>query len=161
MKSTKISQFNAAIVLTIIGLLFFAVYAIMSITLDVNKMQDAANNYEYYRYYIYLLDQIAWIAFVIIYLLMIYLTYIKKQFSKWCMWLFYLMGFFTLIYYSYAGFLIEDVFSLVEREYFDKLHSLANSLYYGPVPLICCSYLFVPKILKDAQKLKEEQKLTV
>ena len=27
MKSTKISQFNAAIVLTIIGLLFFAVYA--------------------------------------------------------------------------------------------------------------------------------------
>lgn len=161
MKLTKLSHSYAAVGLAIVGLLFFAVFAIMSIMLDVNKMQDAANNYEYYRYCIYLQDHIAWITFAMIYLLMVYLTYIKKQFSKWCVWLFYLMGLFTLIYYSYAGFLLEDVFSLVEREYFDKLHSLANSLYYGPIPLICCSFFFVPKILKDAQKLKEEQDLTI
>jgi hypothetical protein len=43
----------------------------------------------------------------------------------------------------------------------DKLPSLARTVFTGPVYWIIIGYFFIPKILKDAQKMKEEQELTI
>ena len=92
---------------------------------------------------------------------MAYLTYINKQYSKWCIRLFYLLGISALVYFAAAVHIYGYVFNLVESNYMKKLPSMAGTLFVGPVYWIIIGYLFVPRILKDAQKLKEEQDLTI
>jgi hypothetical protein len=70
-------------------------------------------------------------------------------------------GISTLAYYAFASNYYGYVIDHVESEYIDKTVSLARSLFTGPLYWIIIGFFFVPKILKDAQKLKEEQELTV
>ena len=41
------------------------------------------------------------------------------------------------------------------------LSSLAKKFFWGPGVFFVAGYFIVPKILKDMQKLKEEQELTI
>ena len=147
--------------LVIIVLLVLAGFMTNLMTGDITRMQAATTNYEYYQNYIYLIDNIARTFFFCIFMLMVHLTYINKQYSKWCVRLFYLLGASALLYFCFAGIFIKHVFSLVEVEYIDKFHKLAHNLYTGPLYWMIIGYFFTPKILKDARKLKEEQELTI
>lgn len=128
---------------------------------DVARMQQATTNYEYYKNLCYLVDNICRTYFFCIFLLMAYLTYIKKQYTKWCIWLFYIAGVSALFYFGIARYLYEYIFNNVESAYLDKLPSIAGTLFVGPIYWILVGYFFVPKILKDARILKEEQDLTI
>ena len=142
-------------------LLILAAYVAWLMVGDVTRMQEATTKYEYYMNYIYLIENIARTYFCCIFLLMTYLTYINKQYTKWCVWLFYLLGVSALLYFGFAGIFIKRVFILVEQDNIEKFHKLAHTLYTGPIYWMIIGYFFIPKILKDAQKLKEEQELTV
>lgn len=161
MKSTKLFQFSASNVATAIFLVILACFVAWLMAGDVSRMQTATTNYEYYQNSIYLIDNIARTCFFCIFMLMVFLTYINKQYSKWCVRLFYIAGASTLAYYAIASNYYGYVFNRVEREYMDNTVSMARSLFTGPLYWIIIGYFFVPKILKDAQKLKEEQELTV
>lgn len=161
MKSTKLSRFSASNVATAIFLLTLVGLMTWLITGDVRRMQAATTNFDFYQNAIYLIDNIARTYFFGILMLMVYLTYINKQYSKWCVRLFYVTGISTLAYYAFASNYYGYVFDHVESEYIDKTVSLARSLFTGPLYWIIIGFFFVPKILKDARKLKEEQELTV
>lgn len=161
MKSTKLSRFSASDVATLIFMLILAGIMAWLMTGDVCRMQEATTNLDYYQNAIYLIDNIARTYFFCIFMLMVYLTYINKQYSKWCVRLFYVAGISTLAYYAFASYYYGYVFSHVEREYIDKTITMARRLFTGPLYWIIIAYFFVPKILKDAQKQKEEQELTV
>lgn len=161
MKSTKLSHLSVNNALGMIFLLLLAGFVTGLMVGDVNRMHAATTKFDYYQNAIYLIDNIARTYFFCIFMLMVYLTYINKQYSKWCVWLFYVLGVSVLFYYLFAGIYIENVFSHVEPQFTDKFHSLAHRLYTGPLYWMIVGYFFTPKILKDAQKLKEEQDLTI
>ena len=161
MKSTKTFRLFAENVPGIIFLLLLAGMMVWLMVGDVSRMQAATTNYEYYENSIYLIENIARTYFFCIFMLMVYLTYINKQYSKWSIRLFYVAGISTLVYYAIASNYYGYVFNLVESEYVDKTISMARSLFTGPLYWIIIGYFLVPKILKDAQKLKKEQELTV
>ena len=142
-------------------LLLLATYVSFLMVGDVSRMQAATTKYDYYQNFIYLIDNIARTYFFCIFLLMIYLTYINKQYSKWCVRLFYLVGISIFIYFGFAGQFNKYVFNIVESDYIDKFPRMAHTLYTGPLYWMTIGLFFVPKILKDARKLKEEQELTV
>jgi hypothetical protein len=142
-------------------LLLLAVVEGWTMVNDVNRMQAATTSYDYYQNLIYLIDNIARTYFFCIFLLMAFLTYINKQYSKWCIRLFYLLGVSALLYFCFAGIFIENVFNHIEPQYIEKFPQMAHRLYTGPVSWMIIGYFFTPKILKDARKLKEEQELTV
>ena len=83
-------------------LLFLAVVEGWTMVNDVNRMQTATTGYDYYQNLIYLIDNIARTYFFCIYLLIVFLTYINKQYSKWCIRLFYLTGVSALLYFGFA-----------------------------------------------------------
>ena len=161
MKSTKLFKLTTSNVATVIFLLLLTGMMAWLITGDISRMKAATSNYEYYQNAIYLIDNIARTYFFCIFMLMVFLTYINKQYSKWCVRLFYIAGASTLAYYAIASNYYGYVFNHVESEYMDKTVSMARSLFTGPLYWIIIGYFFVPKILKDAQKLKEEQELTI
>ena len=161
MKSTKLSQLFVGNVATLIFLLILAVIVTCLMVGDVNGMQSATTNYDYYLNAINLIDNIARTYFFSCFLLMAYLVYIKKQYSKWGVRLFYFIGASVLIYYAFAGAYIDYVFKHVEPEFIDKYQRLVHHLYTGPLCYIIIGYFFTPRMLKDAQKLQEEQDLTI
>ena len=68
----------------------------------------------------------------------------------------------SLVYFVVAGQVYDYVVNHVESDYMiQKLPSLARTVFTGPVYWIIIGYFFIPKILKDAQKMKEEQELTI
>lgn len=148
----------------VFGALCVLALAIMMISLmvgDVERMKAATTNYEYYSNFVYLIDNIARSYFFCIIMLMVFLTYVNKQYSKWCIRLFYILGFSTLIYFVIANQFYRHVFGFIEMEYMDKIPSMTTTLYTGPLYWMIIGYFFIPKILKDAKKLKEEQDLTI
>ena len=161
MKSTKLSQLFVGNVATLIFLLILAAIVTCLMVGDVNGMQSATTNYDYYLNAINLIDNIARTYFFSCFLLMAYLVYINKQYSKWSVRLFYFVGLSVLAYYAFAGAYIDYVFKHLEPEYIDKYQKLVHRLYTGPLYWMIIGYFFTPKILKDAQKLKEEQDLTI
>ena len=161
MKSTKLSQFLMRYAIQLCALLIGAVIVTCLMVGDVNGMQSATSNYDYYLNAIYLIENIARTYFFCSFFLMGELVYNNKQYSKWTIRLFYLVGASVLAYYAFAGAYIDYVFKQVEPEYIDKYQKLVHHLYIGPLVWIIVGYFFTPKILKDAQKLKEEQELTI
>ena len=137
MGTTKFFGKGESVVSFIILLIIAGIMGLLMVG-DVNRMHEATTNYEYYKNFVYLIDNIARTYFFITYLVMVYLTYINKQYSNWCVRLFYLIGVSVLLYYAFAGFFIEHI-----------------------IFWVIIGYFFIPKILKDAQKLKEEQDLTI
>ena len=102
MKSTKLFQFSASNVVTAIFLLLLTGFMAWLITGDISRMIAATTNYEYYKNAIYLIDNIARTYFFCIFMLMLFLTYINKQYSKWCVSLFYIAWVSTIAYYTFA-----------------------------------------------------------
>ena len=148
----------------LVGTAFLLILAVVegwTMVNDVIRMQAATTSYDYYQNLIYLIDNIARTYFFCIILLMAFLTYINKQYSKWCIRVYYLLGVSALLYFGWAGIYIESVFNHIEPQYIEKFPQMAHRLYTGPVFWMIMGYFFTPKILKDAQKLKEEQELTV
>ena len=128
---------------------------------NIQDMHAATTGYDYCQNLCYLFENICICYFMAIFEIMYYLTYINKQYSKWCIWLFYLAGASVLIYFVVAGNLFECIFNHIESEYMNRLPSIARTLFTGPLYWMIVGYFFVPKILKDAQKLKQEQDLTI
>ena len=150
------------ILLSVIGtMIFFIIGDINNMLAAKNGMQGASSGYEYSRNLCNLVDNVSRCYFMCIFFLMAYLTYMKKQYSKWTMRLFYVLGVSSLLYFVVAGHVFDYVFDHVESNYMNKLPSLARTVFTGPVYWIIIGYFFIPKILKDAQKLKEEQELTI
>ncbi len=150
------------ILLSVIGtMIFFIIGDINNMLEAKNSMQGANSGYEYCRSLCNLVDNASRCYFMCIFFLMAYLTYMKKQYSKWTMRLFYVLGVSSLLYFVVAGHVFDYVFDHVESNYMNKLPSLARTVFTGPVYWIIIGYFFIPKILKDAQKLKEEQELTI
>ena len=142
-------------------LLILAVIEGWTMVNDVSCMQAATTSYDYYQNLIYLIDNIARTYFFCIFLMMVFLTYIHKQYSKWCIRVYYLLGVSVLLYYGWAGIFSKSVYNQVEPEYLENFPRMVHRLYTGPLYWIIIGYFFTPKILKDARKLKEEQELTV
>ena len=148
--------------LVIMGfLLILAVWWGMMMYSDVSRIQEATTNYDYYHHLIILIDDIAKTYFFCIYFLMVDLTYSHKQYSQWSIRLFYLLGISALLYFCWAGSFSESVFNNIEAQNIENYPKMVRRLFTGPVFSIIVGYLFTPKILKDAQKLKEEQDLTI
>ena len=154
----------------VLTILMIAVVCVMGFFIigDINNMLEAKNNmqgansgYEYSKNLCNLVDNVSRCYFMCIFILMIYLTYVKKQYSKWTIRLFYVLGVSSIFYFVVAGHVFDYVFNHVESIYMYKLPSLARTVFTGPVYWIIIDYFFIPKILKDAQKLKEEQELTI
>ena len=141
--------------------LILAAFVVFLMVGDVSRMQAATTKYDYYQNLIYLIENIAKSYFFCIFLLMSFLTYIHKQYSKWCSRLYLLLGISALFYFGWAGIFSKSVYHQVEPEYLENFPRMIHTLYTGPVYWMIIGYFFTPKILKDAQKLKEEQELTV
>ena len=142
-------------------LLVLAVVEGWTMVNDVNSMQEATTQYDYYQNLIYLIDNIARTYFFCIFLLMVFLTYINKQYSKWCIRVYYLLGVSALMYFAWAGIFSRSVYNPVEPQFLENFPRMIHTLYTGPVFWMIIGYFFTPKILKDARKLQEEQDLTV
>ena len=142
-------------------LLILAVVEGWTMVNDVSCMKAATTSYDYYQNLIYLIDNIARTYFFCIFLMMVFLTYIHKQYSKWCIRVYYLLGVSVLLYYGWAGIFSKSVYNQVEPEYLENFPRMVHRLYTGPLYWIIIGYFFTPKILKDARKLKEEQDLTI
>ena len=142
-------------------LLLLATYVSFLMVGDVSRMQAATTKYDYYQNLIYLIENIARAYFFCIFVLMVFLTYFHKQYTKWCVRLFYLLGISALFYFGFAGVFSKNVYNQVEPQYLENFPRMAHTLYTGPLYWMIVGYFFTPKILKDAQKLKEEQELTV
>jgi hypothetical protein len=144
-------------------ILLLAIACVMAFFIagDIINMQGAKTGYDYCLNLCYLVSNIGICYFMSICFMMLYLTYINKQYSKWTIRLFYVLGLSSLAYFAVSGHVYDYVFHHVENNFMEKLPSLARTIFTGPVYWIIIGYFFIPKILKDAQKMKEEQKLTV
>ena len=141
--------------------LILAAFVVFLMVGDVSRMQAATTQYDYYQNLIYLIENIAKSYFFCIFMLMSFLTYIHKQYSKWCSRLYLLLGLSTLFYFGWAGIFSKDVFNHIEPQYMENFPRMIHTLYTGPLYWMIIGYFFTPKILKDAQKLQEEQELTI
>ena len=128
---------------------------------DILGMRSATSGYDYCQNLCYLFENICISYFLTIFSIMYYLTYIHKQYSKWSIWLFYVLGVSVLVKFGIAGFLFRYVSHHVESAYIDKLPSLASTVFEGGIIWIVSVFFFVPKFIKDTMKLKEEMDLTV
>ncbi len=141
--------------------LILAVYVVFLMVGDVNRMQAATTKYDYYQNLIYLIENIAKSYFFCIFELMSFLTYIHKQYSKWCIRVYYLLGASALMYFAWAGIFSKNVYNHIEPQFVENFPRMVHHLYVGPIFWMIVGYFFTPKILKDAQKLQEEQDLTI
>ena len=153
----KIAQFirKGDHVFSALCVLVLAVLMVWLMAGDIERMQAATTNYEYYSNFVYLIDNIARTYFFCIFMLMLFFTYANKQYSKWIIRLFYVLGLSSLAYFVVAGHVYDYVFHHVESDYTKNLPSLARTVFTRPIYWIIIGYFFIPKILKDAQKMKE------
>ena len=128
---------------------------------DIQNMRAATTDYGYCHNLCSLFENICISYFMVIFCIMCYLTYINKQYSKWSIWLFYVLGVSVLVKFVIAGILFDYVSNHVESEYMDKLPSLARTVFVGGIYWITIVFFFIPKFIKDTMKLKEEQDLTI
>ena len=128
---------------------------------DIQGMRAATTGYDYCYCLCYLFENICISYFMSIFFIMGYLTYINKQYSKWSIWLFYVLGVSVFVKFFISGLLFNYVFHHVESEYMEKLPSLVKIIFLGGMYWVTIVFFLVPKFLKDTTKLKEEQELTI
>ena len=99
--------------------LLLAMVALMAFLIvgDIINMRDADTHYMYCENLCYLVKNISICYFACIVFLMAYLTYINKQYSKWIIRLFYVLGVSSLLYFAIAGQVFDYVFHHVEANY--------------------------------------------
>ncbi|SEF93169.1 hypothetical protein SAMN05216354_2175 [Xylanibacter ruminicola] len=143
-------------------LLFMAIVMGCLINGDIYRMNNAETPYDYWQNLCYLTDNLARTYFFLLYLLLAYLIYINKQYTRWCVWLYYIMAASCLVYCAIAGYMLDyGVSNSLAGESPKNVLKLAGTLYQGPFFCMIIFYFFVPKFLKDTMKLKEEQDLTI
>ena len=128
---------------------------------DIQNMRAATTDYGYCHNLCSLFENICISYFMVIFCIMCYLTYINKQYSKWSIWLFYVLGVSVLVKFVIAGILFDYSYNHVESQYMDKIPSLARTVFVGGVYWFTIVFFFIPKFIKDTMKLKEEQDLTI
>jgi hypothetical protein len=127
----------------------------------VQGMSRAASEEEYSYLLSNLVSTVGMLVFSLLYLIMGHLIYIKKQYSKWCMWLFYVWGVASLAYFIVSGMVYDYMFDYANQENIFKMAAHARRVLTGPLLFVMICFMFIPKLIKDAMKLKEEQDLTI
>jgi hypothetical protein len=155
LQNAKKNKATTAVVIVVVA---FVVYYLID---QIQDVRHAATSYDYCRNVCDLFEFVGKIICWTIYALMAYFTYIQKLYSKWSIRLFYLVALVYLIYYIWAGQLLDYFFNHIGAEHMDSLPSLARGLYGAPVYFIIFSIFFLPKYMKDVIKLKEEQEMTI
>ena len=146
---------------SVVGLLLVVAFVVWMFMVESKGMRLGKTSYEYCNSLCDVYETVGKTFCWAVYLMMTYLTYINKQYSRWTIWLFYVVAVGMLVYYVGAGYVLDYVYNHIGADYMYLLPSLARSLYGGPVFLIILSFFFVPKFLKDTMKLKRDQELTV
>ena len=121
----------------------------------------AESNEDYCYYLSNMVYIVGALIFSCLYFIMIYLVYINKQYSKWCMWLFYVWGVASLAYFIVSGMVYDYMFDYANQENIFKMAAHARRVLTGPLLFVMICFMFIPKLIKDAMKLKEEQDLTI
>ena len=121
----------------------------------------AESNEDYCYYLSNMLYIVGALIFSCLYFIMVYLVYINKQYSKWCMWLFYVWGVASLAYFIVSGMVYDYMFDYANQENIFKMAAHARRVLTGPLLFVMICFMFIPKLIKDAMKLKEEQDLTI
>ena len=128
---------------------------------NIHDMHAATTGYDYCQSLCYLFENICVCYFMAIFFTMYYLTYINKQYSKWSIWLFYVLGVSVFIKFFIANHIYNYVYQHVESQYMDHLPTMATIVFSGAIYWITIVFFLVPKFIKNTMKLKEEQELTV
>ena len=128
---------------------------------NIHDMHAATTGYDYCQSLCYLFENICICYFMAIFCIMYYLTYINKQYSKWSIWLFYVLGVSVIVKFFIANLINNYVYHHIESEYMDHLPSLATTIFSGGIYWITIVFFLVPRFIKDTMKLKEEQDLTI
>lgn len=143
---------------------FFLVIAVVMVVCiygDIQDMCTATTGYDYCQSLCHLFENICISYFMAIFFVMYLLTYINKQYSKWSIWLFYVLGVSVFVKFFIANLIYNYVYHHVESQYMDHLPSMATTVFSGAVYWITIVFFLVPKFIKDTMKLKEEQELTI
>ena len=122
---------------------------------------SAESNEDYCYYLSNMVYIVGALIFSCLYFIMGYLVYINKQYSKWCMWLFYVWGVASLAYFIVSGMVYDYMFDYANQENIFKMAAHARRVLTGPLLFVMICFMFIPKLIKDAMKLKEEQDLTI
>ena len=130
---------------TAILAVIIAAVVVYSFVDDIHNVRHAATSYDYCKAICELFEYSFKVIVWCIYFFVCYLTYIHKQYSRWSIWL------------NMSNY----VFNHIGPDHFDSLPSMVHGLYGAPIYLIIFSFLFLPKLIKDVIKLKEEQDLTI
>ena len=146
---------------TTVIIVLIAIVMAFVIVGDIQNMRAATTDYGYCHNLCSLFENICISYFMVIFCIMCYLTYINKQYSKWSIWLFYVLGVSVLVKFVIAGILFDYSYNHVESQYMDKIPSLARTVFVGGVYWFTIVFFFIPKFIKDTMKLKEEQDLTI
>lgn len=121
----------------------------------------AESNEDYCYYLSNMVYIVGALIFSCLYFIMVYLVYINKQYSKWCMWLFYVWGVACLAYFIVSGMVYDYMFDYANQENIFKMAAHARRVLTGSLLFVMICFMFIPKLIKDAMKLKEEQDLTI
>ena len=121
----------------------------------------AESNEDYCYYLSNMVYIVGALIFSCLYFITVYLVYINKQYSKWCMWLFYVWGVASLAYFIVSGMVYDYMFDYANQENIFKMAAHARRVLTGPLLFVMICFMFIPKLIKDAMKLKEEQDLTI
>ena len=159
-KSSVSKNWKSAIGLVI----FFALFcggSIYYMFVDYGRMQAAPSGFDYCSALCDFTQNAGHAYFALIAGLVCHLIYDKRKYSRWSIRLYYLWGASILVYFLIAGFVFNYSVAHIEVEHMAGLSSLAKKVFLGPGVFFVAGYFIVPKILKDMQKLKEEQELTI
>ena len=159
-KTTVSKNLKTAISLVI----FFALFcggSIYCMFADYGRMQAATSGYDYCSALCDFTQNAGYAYFALVAGLVCHLIYDKRKYSRWSIRLYYLWGASILVYFLIAGFVFNYSVAHIEVEHMAGLSSLAKKVFLGPGVFFVAGYFIVPKILKDMQKLKEEQELTI
>ena len=158
-----INLFRNAVKNPITTVVLVVVTIVMAVVIygNIQDMHAATTGYDYCQSLCYLFENICISYFMAIFFTMYYLTYINKQYSKWSIWLFYVLGVSVFVKFFIANHIYNYVYQHVESQYMDHLPTMATIVFSGAIYWITIVFFLVPKFIKDTMKLKEEQELTV
>ena len=160
---STINSFRDAIMNPLLTVFFLVIALVMSVCIygNIQNMSTATTGYDYCQSLCYLFENICICYFMTIFFIMYLLTYINKQYSKWSIWLFYVLGVSVFVKFFIANHIYNYVYQHVESQYMDHLPTMATIVFSGAIYWITIVFFLVPKFIKDTMKLKEEQELTV
>ena len=158
-KTTILQWAKKNLVGAIIVIAFFG-FLVWMYVLEINAMNNAATSYDYCYHLCKLFEHNSKTIFFILYFIMYYRTYSSKQYSKWSLWLFYISAVVILVHFIAANQVYEYVFFHI-GDHKHKLPSLASDIYGAPAFFIILSFFFMPKLIKDTLKLKQDLDLTI